>query len=223
MARFGGSTSGGRGTSDIWCNGSIRGSRYRGRRDILAAGEVVLGPGESVTTPWAYAVYSRQGLDGASARVHSMLRRRDRPPLEIAPGPVEHMGSRHFRPVLRDIGQSWPMWPPKSASSASLSTTVGSVRRRDDSAGLGDWYVAKDVWPQGLGPIVDHVRSLGHGVRAVVRARDGKPGLATWPAPIRTGSWGRRGGCRPAGATSRSWTSPTRTLMPTSWSGWTPW
>ena len=33
--------------------------------------------------------------------------------------------------------------------------------RRDDSPGLGDWYVAKEVWPQGLGPIVDHVRSLG--------------------------------------------------------------
>ena len=33
--------------------------------------------------------------------------------------------------------------------------------RRDDRAGLGDWWVDPDVWPDGLGPIVDHVRALG--------------------------------------------------------------
>ena len=33
--------------------------------------------------------------------------------------------------------------------------------RRDDSAGLGDWYVDEGVWPQGLHPLVDAVRDLG--------------------------------------------------------------
>jgi alpha-galactosidase len=33
--------------------------------------------------------------------------------------------------------------------------------RRDDTAGLGDWWVDEDVWPQGLGPLVDHVHGLG--------------------------------------------------------------
>ena len=33
--------------------------------------------------------------------------------------------------------------------------------RRDDTAGLGDWYVDEDVWPDGLHPLVDHVRGLG--------------------------------------------------------------
>ena len=33
--------------------------------------------------------------------------------------------------------------------------------RRDDTSGLGDWWVDEDVWPDGLGPIVDHVRELG--------------------------------------------------------------
>jgi Alpha-galactosidase len=33
--------------------------------------------------------------------------------------------------------------------------------RRDDTAGLGDWYVSKEVWPVGLGPLIDHVKSLG--------------------------------------------------------------
>jgi alpha-galactosidase len=33
--------------------------------------------------------------------------------------------------------------------------------RRDDTKGLGDWYVSSDVWPQGLRPLADRVRGLG--------------------------------------------------------------
>jgi alpha-galactosidase len=33
--------------------------------------------------------------------------------------------------------------------------------RRDDTSGLGDWVVDPEVWPQGLHPLVDHVRGLG--------------------------------------------------------------
>ena len=35
------------------------------------------------------------------------------------------------------------------------------LRRRDDSAGLGDWVVDPVVWPQGLHPLVERVRELG--------------------------------------------------------------
>jgi Melibiase len=33
--------------------------------------------------------------------------------------------------------------------------------RRDDHAGLGDWWVDPDVWPEGLTPLVDAVHKLG--------------------------------------------------------------
>ena len=33
--------------------------------------------------------------------------------------------------------------------------------RRHDRAGLGDWTVAPEVWPDGLAPIIDHVHGLG--------------------------------------------------------------
>jgi alpha-galactosidase len=33
--------------------------------------------------------------------------------------------------------------------------------RRDDRAGLGDWHVDAEVWPEGLTPLVDRVRELG--------------------------------------------------------------
>jgi len=34
-------------------------------------------------------------------------------------------------------------------------------RRGDDSRGLGDWWPDEDRWPDGLDPLVSHVRSLG--------------------------------------------------------------
>ncbi|HTT89224.1 MAG TPA: alpha-galactosidase [Acidimicrobiales bacterium] len=136
------------------------GTTLIGAGEILAAGEVVLGPGESMTTPWTYAVYSNRGLDGASARLHSMLRRRPRHPSKS-------------RPVLLNTWEAvtFDQSYEKLAELADVAAEVGVERfviddgwfggRRDDSAGLGDWYVAKDVWPDGLGPIVDRVRSLG--------------------------------------------------------------
>ena len=33
--------------------------------------------------------------------------------------------------------------------------------RRHDRAGLGDWVVSADLWPDGLGPLITHVRALG--------------------------------------------------------------
>jgi alpha-galactosidase len=33
--------------------------------------------------------------------------------------------------------------------------------RRSDAAGLGDWWVSPDAHPEGLGPLIEHVRSLG--------------------------------------------------------------
>lgn len=33
--------------------------------------------------------------------------------------------------------------------------------RRDDTSGLGDWWIDETVWPDGLMPLIDHVRRLG--------------------------------------------------------------
>ena len=50
---------------------------------------------------------------------------------------------------------------PASAWSGSCSTTAGSTDRRDDTAGLGDWWIDESVWPDGLTPLIEHVRGLG--------------------------------------------------------------
>ncbi|HUB70848.1 MAG TPA: alpha-galactosidase [Acidimicrobiales bacterium] len=136
------------------------GTTLIGVAEILAPGEVILGPGESVTTPWAYGAYSGEGLDGMSARFHSFLRR-----LPAHPDSP--------RPVLLNIWEAVTFHHSfeRIAELANIAAEIGIERfviddgwfgtRRDDKSGLGDWFVAPDVWPEGLKPIVDHVRSLG--------------------------------------------------------------
>jgi alpha-galactosidase len=136
------------------------GTTLLGAGEILAAGEVILGPGDAVTTPWVYAVYSDRGIDGATARLHSMLRRRPGHP-------------KNPRPVLLNIWEAvtFDQSFERVAKLADIAAEIGVERfviddgwfgsRRDATSGLGDWYVSRDVWPDGLGPIADHVRSLG--------------------------------------------------------------
>jgi alpha-galactosidase len=131
-----------------------------GSGELLAAGEVILGAGESFTTPWAYGVYSGAGIDGASRRLHTMLRRRPSHP-------------RRPRPIVLNTWEAvyFDHSFDRLAALADVAAQIGVERlviddgwfgsRRDDRSGLGDWYVSSQVWPAGLGPIADHVRSRG--------------------------------------------------------------
>ena len=136
------------------------GATVIGAGEILAAGEVILGAGESITTPWSYGVYSDRGLDGASARLHAMLRRRPNHPHRPRPIVLNTWEAVYFDQSLERL-----------AALADVAAEIGVERfviddgwfgsRRDDTSGLGDWQVSPDVWPKGLGPIAEHVRSLG--------------------------------------------------------------
>ena len=130
-----------------------------GGGELLLPGEVRLAPGESYASPWVMFAAARDGLDGIAAAWHGHQRSL---PAHPALQPVvlnvwEAVFFDHDLDRLREI--------------ADRAVRVGVERfvlddgwfryRRDDTAGLGDWYVDEGVWPDGLGPIVDHVRSLG--------------------------------------------------------------
>ena len=59
--------------------------------------------------------------------------------------------------------------------------------RRSEQAGLGDWYVDRDVWPDGLHPLVKHVRELGMEFGLWFEPEMRQPRLATSRATIPTG------------------------------------
>lgn len=131
-----------------------------GAGEILAAGEVILAADESITTPWAYGVYADRGLDGASARLHAMLRRRPTHPKKARPIVLNTWEAVFFDHSFDRL-----------AELADVAAEVGVERfvvddgwfgsRRDDTSGLGDWFASPDVWPDGLKPLADHVRSRG--------------------------------------------------------------
>nr|WP_308129287.1 alpha-galactosidase [Actinoplanes polyasparticus] len=131
-----------------------------GGGELLLPGEMTLGPGESYSTPWVYVGAAGDGLDGLAARFHGCLRSAPAHPRTERPVTLnvwEAVYFDHRLPVLRDL--------------ADRAAAIGVERfvlddgwfggRRHDRAGLGDWTVAPEIWPDGLTPIADHVRALG--------------------------------------------------------------
>jgi alpha-galactosidase len=148
------------GDSVHWAERSPDGHAGVGAAELLGPSEVALGPGEAYATPPVLAVYSAEGLDGLSAACHRYVR--DRPQHPRSPRPVvlntwEAVYFDHRLDRLTEL--------------AEVAARLGVERfvlddgwfggRRDDTAGLGDWYVAADVWPDGLNPLIGHVRKLG--------------------------------------------------------------
>jgi len=128
--------------------------------ELLHPGELVLAPGETYRSPRAFAAYSGHGLDGVSERFHEWMRARPGHP--SSPRPVvlntwEAVYFNHDLEVLRQLADA--------AAELGVERFVLDdgwfLGRRDDSAGLGDWFVDPDVWPQGLTPLTDHVVSRG--------------------------------------------------------------
>jgi alpha-galactosidase len=130
-----------------------------GGGELLLSGEIRLGAGESYRGPWLYGSYG-VGLDEVSARFHRHLRARPQHPSSPRPVVVNTWEAVYFD---HDLG--------KLKALADAAAEVGAERfvlddgwfrhRRNDHAGLGDWYVDEGVWPEGLHPLVSHVRAAG--------------------------------------------------------------
>ena len=134
-----------------------------GGGELLLPGEVRLAAGEEYASPWVVGSYG-VGLDAMSARFHAHLR-------SVRAGRAGTAG--HRQPIIANTWEAVYFEHDldtlralaDAAARAGAEVFVlddGWFRhRRDDSAGLGDWYVDEGVWPDGLGPLAEHVRSLG--------------------------------------------------------------
>lgn len=135
------------------------GSSLLGAGELLLAGEVRLARGETYTGPWVAFTHG-DGLDEAAGRFHGYLRARPEHPTSTRPVQINVWEAVYFDHDLDRL-----------KTLADQAAALGVERyvlddgwfgsRRDDTSGLGDWVVSGDVWPDGLGPIVDHVHDLG--------------------------------------------------------------
>ncbi|HWB37033.1 MAG TPA: alpha-galactosidase [Rugosimonospora sp.] len=138
---------------------TVTGWRLLRGGELLLPGEVRLAPGEEYVSPWLVASWG-DGLDELAGRVHRFLRARPQHPR--SPRPVllntwEAVYFDHDLPHLLDLAEK--------AAAIGVERYVlddGWFRhRRDETAGLGDWFVDEDVWPEGLTPLADRVHGLG--------------------------------------------------------------
>ncbi|MEJ7647500.1 MAG: alpha-galactosidase [Nakamurella sp.] len=148
------------GDQSVWAESHPDGTRVLGAAELLEAGEIVLAPGERYTTPELFAVHSAAGSDGIADRLHTMLRARAHHP--SAPRPVvlntweavyfDHDLARlkHLADVAADLGVE-----------RFVLDDGWFGGRRNDLSSLGDWQVSTEAWPDGLGPIAQHVQALG--------------------------------------------------------------
>lgn len=135
-----------------------------GASELLGSAEITLAAGASYETPWLFAAYSDAGLDGISDAFYAWFRARP-----------HHPGVRSGkpRPVVLNVWEAvyfdhrLPTLLELAASAAELGVERyvlddGWFRgRRNDRAGLGDWYVDDQLWPDGLTPLIDAVTSHG--------------------------------------------------------------
>ncbi|BDV32290.1 alpha-galactosidase [Microbacterium terricola] len=127
--------------------------------ELLAPGELILEPGATAQTPWVVGSWG-DGLTELSHRFHGELRQRPQHPHRPRPITLNTWEAVYFDHTLE-----------KLTALADAAADVGVERfvlddgwftgRRDDTAGLGDWFVDEGVWPHGLHPLVDHVTALG--------------------------------------------------------------
>lgn len=141
-----------------------------GGSELLGPAEVVLPAGGSYTTPALFAAYSDRGLDGVSEAFYAWFRNR---PHHVLPAPAANAGPGKSRPVVLntweavyfDHNLTTLIELADSAAELGVERFVlddGWFRgRRDDHAGLGDWYVDEALWPSGLTPLIDAVTSRG--------------------------------------------------------------
>lgn len=130
-----------------------------GGGELLLPGEILLGPGQTYSTPWVYLAASTDGLDGLADRFHRHQRS-----WASHPGP---------QPVTLNVWEAvfFDHDATRLGVIADRAAAAGVERfvlddgwfhgRRDDTAGLGDWRVDTAVWPDGLDPLIERVRALG--------------------------------------------------------------
>lgn len=138
------------------------GKRFIQAEALYLAGEISLAKGETVSTPWLYATYSDQGLNKMSQHFHQFLRTNIIKFSAHKPRPV-HLNT--WEGIFFDHNPDYIMKMATQAAQIGVERFIiddGWFGHRDDDyQGLGDWYLDERKYPNGLEPVIKHVKDLG--------------------------------------------------------------
>lgn len=138
------------------------GKRFIQAEALYLAGEISLAKGETLDTPWLYSTYSDEGLNKMSHHFHQYLRNN-----------IINFPQNKARPVHLNTweGIFFDHNPDYIMKMATKAAQIGVERfiiddgwfgkRDDDYQGLGDWYLDERKYPNGLEPVIKHVKDLG--------------------------------------------------------------
>ena len=129
----------------------------------------VLKAREKLETPIFYGGYAEDGLGGASRLLHGFELKHILPRTQTTAG----QAMPKPRPVIYNsweatefrVSEAGQMELAEKAAALGIDRFVMDDgwfgQRKNDLAGLGDWYVNQEKFPNGLKPLIDKVHSLG--------------------------------------------------------------
>ncbi len=150
-------------------NNRVRADRHSDGRafvqmgELFYPGEMELAGGDTYTSPTLFAARTDDGLNRLSQQFHTHLNGAVLDPRTRGKARPVHYNT--WEAVYFDHSEERLMELAEKAAWVGAERFVlddgwfGS--RRSDRAGLGDWWVSEEVYPNGLSPLADKVRSLG--------------------------------------------------------------
>jgi alpha-galactosidase len=124
----------------------------------------VLHPGERLETPVFYGGYAANGLGEASRILHRFEREHILPRRGNSSAAQKPVLYDSWEATTYNVTEAGQMALAEKAAALGVDRFVMDDgwfgQRKDDHAGLGDWYVNPQKFPHGLKPLIDKVHSL---------------------------------------------------------------
>ena len=137
------------------------GQAYAQLGELFFPGEMSLEPGEKYCSPTLYGTSTAHGFSAISESFHGYVRA----------SLTDKRVRNKVRPVHFNTWEAvyFDLSYDRLCELADVAAEVGAERfvlddgwfknRKSDKAGLGDWFVDKSVFEDGLGPLIDHVKA----------------------------------------------------------------
>lgn len=118
--------------------------------------------GDRFVSPEAIMTYSASGFGKMTRNLHSFVRENIMPPVALKPHPIV---LNTWEAVWFDVNQDLLVRFAEESSKHGFDMVVMDDgwfgARKNDRAGLGDWFENKERFPEGLRPFVDRVKAKG--------------------------------------------------------------